>query len=184
MSTAMTAAERGELSRVIRLRAKVAKDEARALGARRVAEGEAQLAHVFEAEDERWSELSAHARKECKALDAELARRARDAGIPEQFRPSINYYFSGRGENQFAERRAELRRVLRAEVDANVKDAFHVVDKWTADKLTEIASGALVTDASKKFLDDLPPAESLVPAPKISHFPAPPLALPVAAAPT
>jgi len=163
MTAAMTSSERAELSKVVRLRAKVAKDEIGQREARLVADFEAKLAAKYDAQDEAWAELTKEAERHIAAVDAEIAKRCRDLGVPDAFRPSIAVSWYGRGANAQKERRAELRQVARTEIEARGKKAKVEIDRHAVDLLTQLAAGALGTDDAKQFLASMPKLEALMP---------------------
>jgi hypothetical protein len=73
----MTKAERLELSKVIRLRLKVAKDDVAQMEARHLIDIEAQLAAEFSANHSAWAEIVATAKQQVAKADAEIAKRCR-----------------------------------------------------------------------------------------------------------
>ena len=85
----MTKAERLELGKVVRLRAKVAKDDAEAQGRRLLADFEAQLAARYPENNPAWAEITATARQAVEDADAKIAQLCRSLGIPEEFRPGF-----------------------------------------------------------------------------------------------
>ena len=95
----MTAAERQELAKLVRLNAKVAKDDADARGKWLLADAEAKLSAVYKAEDEAWADITAEAKKAVAEADATIAALCRERGIPEDFRPALHLGWIGRGEN-------------------------------------------------------------------------------------
>lgn len=106
----MTKAERQELAKLVRLRAKIAKDEIDQRATRLLADVETQLAASYPANHEAWAEITERAEKSIIAADAEIAHRCRALRIPENFRPRIALSWYGRGENAMGDRRAELRK--------------------------------------------------------------------------
>ena|SRR5918995_6961668 len=86
----MTRDERKQLEQLIAGRKKVAKYAVQKRKAELLADVERQLAAIYRADDEAWSDLSARADAAVKEADAELAKRCRELGIPEEFRPSLH----------------------------------------------------------------------------------------------
>lgn len=159
----MKKAEQMELARVVRLRAKIAKEDLEQHGARLIAEAEAQLAAIYPNNHPAWAEITERVEKLVLEADAEIAARCRDLGIPERFRPSINYGWYGRGENAMHYRRDELRKVARTKVVARVKAGKVEIERWSVERQTKLVEGALESEDAKAFLETLPSAESLLP---------------------
>jgi hypothetical protein len=159
----MTAAERTELGKLVRLNAKVAKDDAESRGKWLLADAEAKLAARFKAEDEAWADITAAAQKQVMTADAEIAALCRARGIPEDFRPSLHLNWYGRGENASKERRAELRKVAQAQVAALVKEAQVEIDRQAARQLTQITQAGLTSEEARAFIGEMPKPEELLP---------------------
>ncbi len=160
----MTAAERIELGKLIRLRVKVAKDHVEQLQARLIADSEAQLAARFDRYHESWAQAVQEAETAVKQADAQIAERCRELGVPETFRPRLTTYWIDRGENEFANRRAELRRKAYAEVEARARAAKVQIDRQAAEVLTQLTAGALGSDEARVFLTSMPTIDALMPA--------------------
>jgi hypothetical protein len=160
----MTTGERSELGKLVRLRAKVAKDDARTRGLFLIADGEAKLATIFKFEDDAWKDITAEGEKKIRELQRELRERCNQRGIPEGFRPSLHLGWCGRGyDNDLASRRAELRRVLHVRVEADVRNAQLEIDRESERQLTQLAADALTSSAAKAYLGNMPTSESLLP---------------------
>jgi hypothetical protein len=118
-SNSMTKSERAALERLMRDRAKVAKNEIENHAVRVLANIEAQLAATYPTYPEDhagWADVTEHAWRVIAEADTQIAQRCRELGIPERFRPSIDCRWYNRGENAMADRRAELRRVAQMEL--------------------------------------------------------------------
>ena len=159
----MTKAERLELGKVVRLRAKVAKDDAEAQGRRLLADFEAQLAARYPENNPAWAEITATAKRAVEDADAQIAQLCRNFGIPEEFRPGLNCYWHNRGENAEKQRRAELRAVAQREVAARVQTAKVTIDRQAAALLSDLAAHGLETEHAKAFLEQLPSVDDLIP---------------------
>src|SRR5688572_20805225 len=106
----MTKGERTELAKLVRQRAKVAKDQAAQRAAELRADFEQQLAAIYKPEDDPiWKQLHARALDVVVEAKEQLAERCRELGIPKSFAPDLNLHWFGRGENAVAQRRSELR---------------------------------------------------------------------------
>ena len=159
----LTRAERGDLAKVARMRARVAKSDVAAREAELAAQLEADLSAVYPAKDSRWADLKEAADAAAKAADEELRRRCIAAGIPEEFRPSLGVWWAGRGENGTAKRRAELRTLGRAQIAALGKRAKVEIERTEADVCTRILADGLRSDAARAALADIPTPETLMP---------------------
>ena len=159
----MSSAERSELSKVVRIRSRLAKKEVDVLVARLLANVEQQLAARFSEDHKRFADVTAEARKVIEQSDKEIAKRSKEMGIPEQFRPGLELIWIGRGENAFKERRRELRAVAQTELEARGQDAKLAIDRAEAALLTEIMAEGLTSEAAKKFLERMPTPEQLMP---------------------
>jgi hypothetical protein len=159
----MTAAERVELGKLVRLNAKVAKDEAEARGLAMLADAEAKLAARFKMEDEMWADITATARKQVEEANAAIAALCRQRGVPEEFRPELRVGWFGRGENAYKERRAELRRLAQAQVEAVVKEAKVEIDRAAAEQITHITQCGLTSQEARAFIEAMPSPGDLMP---------------------
>jgi hypothetical protein len=159
----MTAAERLELGKLVRLNAKVAKDDAAARGQWLLADAETKLAARYKADEEAWADITAAAEKAVEEADAAIAALCRARGIPEDFRPGLHLSWYGRGENASRERRAELRKVAQAQVAALVKEAQVEIDRVAAQQLTQITQAGLTSEEARAFISGMPKPEELLP---------------------
>jgi hypothetical protein len=162
-SNSMTKGERTELGRLIKLRAKVAKDGIESHAVRGLATIEAQLAATYPERHPVWAEVTAHIERVVDEANIHIAQRCREAGIPERFSPSIVYYWKNRGENSLQDRRAELRKAAQTELAARAKAARNEIDRRTADLLTQLAAGMLESSQAKDFLAAIPSVDDLMP---------------------
>jgi hypothetical protein len=124
----MTKADREELGRLIRDRAKLGRVMAEQRAAEMLADAEAQLSAVYNVSDESWQDLTAAASAAVRKADAQLAQRCRAMGIPERFRPKLSVSWYERGENAHKERRDELRRSIKATIAAMQAQAVTQID--------------------------------------------------------
>jgi hypothetical protein len=159
----MTKAERQDLWKLVRFNAKVAKDGAEARGKWLLADVEAKLAAKYPAEDQAWADIVRAARKYVHKADAVIAALCRERGVPEEFRPRLNVSWWERGENAIKERRAELRKVAEAQVEALVKEALFEIDRQTAEQLNQIAQAGLSSQEARAFIRSMPRPEEMLP---------------------
>ena len=92
----------------------------------------------------------------------EIEQRCADLEVPERLRPGLGLYWSPRGENGTAARRAELRKVAQSRVDAEAKKAKHHIDVAAQEVLERLMMGALESAEARAFLELMPTAESLM----------------------
>jgi hypothetical protein len=160
----MTKGERDELAKILKARARVAKSVVEQRAAELLADAEQQLAAKYKISDEAWREIAADAVQIVAEADAEIAKRCRMLGIPEQFRPSLNASWYGRGENADKGRRAELRKVAQTRIAAMAKQARVTIETKALDGQTLLAADALESAEAKAFLASMPTVEALMPA--------------------
>jgi hypothetical protein len=159
----MTKAERDELAKLVRRREKLAKSDVDGRAAKLEADFEEQLAKRYDPLDARWRGLYEDAERAVQDLNERIAEQCEQAGIPAQLAPSAGMGWSSRGENYSAERRAELRKVAKARIVAEVKDAKTKIERSSVEVQTQLVAGGLESDEAKAFLDSMPTAEALMP---------------------
>lgn len=164
MADRMTKAERDDLVRLIKQREKVAKTAAEQRSAAMLAEFERQVSalHTFDT-DEVWTAAAQAASEAAKKCNEQIAARANELGIPEEFRPRLTYSWARRGENEYQARRQELRRVAKAEIETIEKLARVQIEAQSVEAQTQVIANGLVSDAAIAFLEKLPAIESLMP---------------------
>lgn len=155
--------ERSDLGKLIRLRAKVARDEVDQRAARLRADFEEQLATIYPDHHEAWVDITKRVDAHIAVADAEVAERCRELHIPERFRPSIGWHWRGRGESAVRERREELRRVAQTRIAACAKAAKVEIDRQSVNLQTRLTADGLESAAAKQFLDSMPTIEELMP---------------------
>jgi len=161
----MTKADRDNLFKVCRIRAKVAKDRITSLAAERRAEFQKQLATTFAWDcDEVWKRLNEAADEFEAITNAEIAKRSRELGIPAEFAPRRYSYWRERYENASKDRRAELTRVAYTRIESDEKAAKAAIDAASANIQTELLADGLESAAAKAFLESMPVPEALMPA--------------------
>lgn len=159
----MKSSERAELSKLARLRFRLLRRNLVVQGDEQLAHVEQQLAAEYPEDDPRWEEITEAAREAVMKADAAVAKRCREIGIPESFRPRHAVWYD-RGDNAFKERRAELRRVAQAKIEAAVGRAQIEVDRAEVALLTKLTAAGLCSEDGVKFLEtDMPNIERLMP---------------------
>ncbi len=95
-------------------------------------------------------------------------------GISEELRPSIRLSWSARGENALAERRAELRRLAHARIDAGAQSAKVAIQANLLQVETELIRGGLESSEAMRFVDAMPTVEQLMPVVDVAELDARP----------
>jgi hypothetical protein len=165
MTKQMTKGEREDLIRLIKQRERVAKTAAEQRSAAMLAEFEQKIStlHAF-ATNEVWKASVDVAHVAAKKAIEEIAAEADKLGIPKEFQPKISFQWLQRGENAYEVRRAELRRLARAEIDALEKVARVQIETQSVQAQTEVIANGLTSDAAIAFLNSLPAVEKMMPA--------------------
>jgi hypothetical protein len=158
----MTRADRDELRRALRAWHQVAKADLKAVKAERLAAFEEQIATIYNPYDEAWADARRRADAVAKELQAVIDAEMDARGVPPAFRPIAGVHMSGRGENETASRRAELRKVAMTRLDADEKDALAKVQRAIAERELDLVAGALETVDAAAWLDRLPQPEALI----------------------
>ena len=161
----MTKGEREDLIRLVKQREKVAKTAAEQRSAAMLAEFEQQISavHSFNT-NEVWNAAVDAAQEAAKKAAEAVAAEADRLGIPKEFQPKINFTWLRRGENEYNERRIELRRLAKAEIDALEQIARVQIESQSVQAQTEIVANGLNSEAAITFLNSLPAIESMMPA--------------------
>jgi len=162
---AMTKSEREDLIRLIKQREKVAKTAAEQRSAAMLAEFEAQVSavHAFDT-NEVWRAAVEAAQTAAKEAMTKVAQEADKLGIPKEFQPALGFSWARRGENEYQARRAELRRVAKAEIDALEKVARVQIEQASVQAQTEVIAHGLSSAAAIEFLRNMPAIDTMMPA--------------------
>ena len=160
----MTKAEREDLIRLVKQREKVAKTAAEQRSAAMLVEFERQVAdlHPFD-RNEVWSAAVAATVEAARKANEEIAREADRLGIPKEFHPRIAFHYAARGQAEFDQRRVELRRLAKAEIEALEKVARVQIESASVQAQTEIIASGLSSQAALTFLNSLPAIETMMP---------------------
>jgi hypothetical protein len=159
----MTRSEREDLLKVARLRMKVAKSDADKRAAEVMAAFEKHLATIYSFDqNEVWAKANAIAKQAAAVANKLIAEECAKLGIPKQFAPSINTYWSGRNENESRERRAELRKVAVTAIDSMKRDAYAAIERQGAEIQTGLLAIGLREQAAA-LLNALPKPNDLMP---------------------
>jgi hypothetical protein len=155
--------ETHDLGMIIKDRAKVLKAHIEAEKATVLADFEKQIAAVYEFDqDEVWKAATEKALEIVREAQEAIAKRCEELGIPKTFAPSLHASWQGRGENMLKERRNELRRVAKAEVDAMAARAVVKVERDSLDLRTQVVAMGLLSPEATTFLNTLKPVEEVM----------------------
>ncbi len=162
---AMTKAERAELRSLLRRRERAAVSEAEIRSATLKADVEKKLCAIYTPDDDAaMAEVAAEMHVSIEHLNSKLAARCEQMGIPRTFAPSIVAHWLRRGDNAFAERRAELRRMAYAHIDMLHKQTVAQIQRESVRAECAIISAGLTSDSARQLLLELPTVEALMPA--------------------
>jgi hypothetical protein len=159
----MTRADRETIATLMRRQERVAKSDARRLAAERLADAEAKLSAIFEAEDVRWAATIEKAQVAIDAANAEIRRICVAEGLPESFAPSAQLRWFPRGESIDGSRRGELRLLVRARVAAMEATAKAEIERRSVAAQTTLLAGGLTSEAARQALTEMPTAETFLP---------------------
>jgi hypothetical protein len=158
----ITRAERGDLLKIARLRARVALGEIEQRSAELLADFEQQLASVYSFDtNDVWAVAEAAAEAAVDKAAADIAAECRRLGIPKRFAPGLSLGWYGRGENACAQRRIELRKVAKTRIEALAAGARAAINRASAEIQTELIATGL-GDEAKALLDKMPSAKALM----------------------
>jgi len=163
MSEEMTRREREDLAKLVRRRERLAKATTVARAAELRADFEEQLATEYDPLDAMWREAYEDAERRVQELNAQIAERCQEAGIPARFAPSAHMGWLSRGENYSAKRRTELRKVAETRIAASEKAAKAEIERRSVDVQTALIAGGLESDEARTFLESIPSAAGLMP---------------------
>jgi hypothetical protein len=167
----MNKGERTELLSLVKKREKVMKSQAQERSAALLAEFDAQSAKIHRYDDDMiWNQLFAEAEAAVAKAQAEVAKRCKARGIPEEFAPGIHFGWMGRGHNAVSERRAELRRAAKSKIDAMEKEAVSKIERLSLEAQTNIIATGLESDGAKAFLEAMPKLNQLMPPVEIGEM--------------
>ena len=161
----MTAGERNDLRSLIRQRARLMKTEVKQRRLELMSDFERQLSARFSYDqDETWKGAHALAEQAVKDAQVVIENRCRELKIPKEFAPTIQMHWYGRGENAVRERRDELRRAAKARLDVLEATAKTEIERISVNGQTELIADGLTSEAAQAFLEQMPSAETLMPA--------------------
>jgi hypothetical protein len=163
--TEMTRAERMDLIRLAKARAKQAEREAETQQKVHLAEVQDLLTAEFSAHDQLWSEAVALAKEAAAKANAQIKAQCADLGIPPEQAPGLQMSWQPRG-GQFADkaRRAELRKLAESRVAALTKTAKTAIQGAVLGVEEQLLMGGLESSEAKSLFAAMPTVEQLMPA--------------------
>jgi hypothetical protein len=159
----MTRAQRSDLARIIRARARVAMTGVKQRSAELLVDVETQLAAIYEIDDAAWADVTRAAEEAVAEADARVAEHCEQMGIPAKFRPGLRIAWFGRGQNAVAQRRAELRKLAVAQIAAQAAKAKAVIEARAVELEGDVLADGLTTEAARTSLASLPTPADLMP---------------------
>jgi hypothetical protein len=161
----MSARERSDLSRLVRQRERVAKSEVKSRRARLKADAEQEMNTIFAAKDALWKDLTALAQEGMRTINAQLAARACEVGIPKAMghpRLELGWRTIGR-EYGDRDRRSEIRKMIDSRLADMEASSLAEIEQRSLGAQTEILAGGLTSEAARAVLASLPSVEALMP---------------------
>ena len=160
----MTKTERTELNQLIRKRERVMKAAASERAAQLLADFDAQLATIYSFDDDEvWETATREVAAVVEEAQKAISARCEELGIPKQFAPHIQFNWYGRGENEVAVRRAELRRAAKSEIQAMEAEAKTKIERLSLEAQTAVIANGLETDTAKEFLTKVSTVDEFMP---------------------
>ncbi|TAM62853.1 hypothetical protein [Mycobacterium sp.] len=165
-----TSAERTALLKLVARNTKIACADLDALAAAQYAEFERQMTKLWEAQELGVQQLIAEGHELLAPVLAEAKRlvdeRCEAMGIVAELRPRVDGGIAlGWGPERLSrERKTEIRRAAKAEIEARKRRAKTEVERARGKQETLILTGAIETAEGKAILESLPSADELLPA--------------------
>lgn len=164
MTETMTRADRETLVKIARQRERLAKSEADERAAHLVADFELQLDREFKFDENAiWKQAAIAAETVVADANEKIALECERLGIPKEFAPGLSLAWYGKGQNATSNRRHELRRIAKRQIEAAVKTARTHIERKSLETQERIMVGGLTAEAAKQFLEAMPTATALMP---------------------
>ncbi len=159
-SRKLSSKEAHDLGQIIKDRAKVLKSHAEEQAAACLADFERKISATFAFDsDDVWKRATEEAMKVIAESNEKIAARCKKLGIPKEFAPGLSISWSARGQNGIASRRAELRRVAVAEIEAMKRAAMTRIERQSLDLRTQVVTMGVLSKDGVLFLESLAPIE-------------------------
>ncbi|CAN5874129.1 hypothetical protein BH23ACT5_BH23ACT5_09940 [soil metagenome] len=159
----MTRADRDQLAKLARQRARLSKTMLSERAKVLESEVEDQLSAEYKFDEDVWADINRQAAHAVAAADRQIADICESWGVAEHLRPSIRLSWSNRGEQMLASRRAELRKLAKARIEAAAAQAKTTIDGHLLAVETELVRDGLASADAHRFLDSMPTPEQLLP---------------------
>jgi hypothetical protein len=164
MTDNMTKAERDQLVRLAKLRAKQAEREAEAREKILLAEVLDLMTAEFEAHDRLWDAAVTIAEEAAAKANAQIAAQCAELGIPAKDAPGLELRWHARNPDfERPGRRAELRKLAEVRLMALTKTAKAAIQDRALEVETTLIVGALETAEAVAFANSMPTVEQLMP---------------------
>lgn len=165
MSERMTKADRDQLIRLVKARARQAKAEAETREKVLLAEVEDQITAEYSRRDELWAEAVVIVEEAARKANELIVARCADLGIPASQAPRVEQSWRSRSSSlSDPTRRAELRKLAQTKLTALTKTAKTMIDGKALEAETALLVGGLESDEARKLAAAMPTAEQLMPA--------------------
>jgi hypothetical protein len=161
----MTKADRDQLIRLVKARARQAKAEAETREKVLLAELEDQITAEYSRRDELWAEAEAIAEEAAAKANDLIVAACADLGIPASQAPRLELGWRRRSSSlSDPSRRAELRKLAQTRLAALTRTAKTMIDGKALEAETALLVGGLETDEARELAAAMPTAEQLMPA--------------------
>jgi hypothetical protein len=161
----MARAEREQLARLARQRAKVAKDEAVQREKVLLVEVQDLITAEFDAQDELWADAVLIAEVVSGKANEQIAARCAEVGIPEKHAPRLELGWRSRSPHfENPQRRAELVKLAQTKLTALTATTKVIIDRKLLETETALVADSLESEQALAFLAAMPTAEQLMPA--------------------
>jgi hypothetical protein len=157
----ITKAERTELRSVVRQQFKVLRSEIEQRRAELEADLDVQIRERFAKTDEQWAVVMHQIHEAVMEANRAVNDALYNAGY--QIKSGTErLWIQSPGISQPTQDRQELRRAARGRIEAEVKAAYHKLDRDEADLLRTLAVGAIESEEAREFLSRIPSVGELV----------------------
>ena len=159
----MTKGERTDIFKVVRAQERLAKTEVKEQATALKADFEQQLdtSYSFNS-DETWSQADKIVEEAVAIAQTMVAERSAEIGIPTQFAPSINKYWSPGGRQLVEKEHTKMRRVAHTRIDAMAAEAQTKIERWSVETQTKLVASGLTSEAAQAFLEAMPKPGSMM----------------------
>ncbi|MDF1705033.1 MAG: hypothetical protein P1U38_09690 [Aeromicrobium sp.] len=160
----LTRGDANALVKIVNSRARLAAQRVDALKAQRIAEFEADALKQWDTTMLGIDDAVAAANAAIYEIEQQMQARLNELGVPNHARPrlsSLSLFPQQTADRQF---RADIRRLVTAELDAASKAAKMQIEAAKLDTTEALVTRSLDSEAAKELVESLPSADSLLPA--------------------